>query len=87
METNFDLIVKNATGFFPSELEEAFKRVSDPKDWKGPILASCPGELVTLVVEAIKFYTATVPTVSLNTRTMEFIVSSEGYRMGPAGDH
>jgi len=31
--------------------------------------------------------TATTPRVSLHTATMRYLVESEGYRMGPAGDH
>lgn len=73
--------------FSPEQLEEAFNRVCNPEDWKDEILATCPGELVSLVCASIEFYTATVPTVALNTRTMEYIISSVGYRMGPAGDH
>lgn len=73
--------------FTEAELKQAFDRVSNPDDWKAEILATCPGELVMLVTAAIEFYTATTPKVELNTRTMEYIVSSEGYRAGPAGDH
>lgn len=74
-------------GFTTDQLKAAFDKVSDPEDWKAEIFASAPGELVTLVVEAIRFYTATEPKVTLNIRTMEYIISSEGYRAGPAGDN
>jgi hypothetical protein len=69
------------------ELQEAFSRVHNPDDWRAPILVRCKGEAVNLVVAAIKFYTATNPTVSLNTKTMDYVIESEGYRAGPAGDH
>lgn len=78
---------KISFGYSVAVLEAAFEKVSDPEDWKAPIAASVPGELVSVVTAAIKFYTATVPTVSLDTRTMEYLITSEGYRMGPAGDH
>jgi len=74
-------------GFTLDELEKAFDSVSNPEDWKAPIFAIVPGEAVLVIVEAIKFYTATVPTVSLNTSTMEYYIESIGYRAGPAGDH
>jgi hypothetical protein len=70
-----------------SELSRAFDAVKNPRDWKAAILAAMPGEAVMVVVAAIKFFTATVPTVALNTRTMLYQVRSEGYRAGPAGDH
>lgn len=74
-------------GFTYGELEAAFTAVHDPEDWRAPIAARCKGEAVMLVVAAIKFYTATVPRVSLNLETMDYIIQSEGYRRGPAGDH
>lgn len=74
-------------GYTRNQLKEAFDAVSDPKDWKGPIVATMRGEAVLVVVAAIEFYTATTPRVSLDTRTMTYVVESEGYRMGPAGDH
>jgi len=59
----------------------------NPDDWKGPIAATMSGEAVCAAVAAIKFYTATIPKVALDVRTMQYLVESEGYRMGPAGDH
>jgi|TARA_R100000093_G_scaffold68575_1_gene40272 hypothetical protein len=73
--------------FSQTDLEAAFEKISDPEDWKGPISATMPGESVTLAVVAIEHFTATIPTVSLDVRTMRYLVESEGYRMGPAGDH
>lgn len=74
-------------GYDPELLEAVFSRIQDPEDWKAPIAVSIPGEMVSIAVAAIKFYTATVPTVSLNVQTMEYLIQSEGYRNGPAGDH
>jgi hypothetical protein len=74
-------------GYDPEFLETIFSRIQDPEDWKNPIFIVVPGELVSVVTAAIKFYTATVPTVGLKVDTMEYIIQSEGYRMGPAGDH
>ena len=61
--------------------------MKDPNDWKAPIAVSLPGEFVLIVVAAIKFYTATIPEVTLDVSTMRYTVTSIGYRAGPAGDH
>ena len=70
-----------------SELSRAFDAVKNPKDWKAEIAAFMPGEAVMVVTAAIEFFTATQPVVRLDTRTMRYLVTSEGYRAGPAGDH
>ena len=70
-----------------SDLRKAFDKVCDPKDWKAPIAATCRGEHLLLIREAIRFMTATEPKVELDTRNMRYLVTSKGYRAGPAGDH
>ena len=74
-------------GYTEEELSKAFDAVANSDDWKDEIAAVMPGEAVTLVVAAIEFYTATTPKISLNVNTMRYVVTSEGYRRGPAGDH
>ena len=74
-------------GYTHKQLTAAFAAVEDPDDWRGPICAAMPGEAVLPVVAAIEFFTATTPTVQLDTQTMTYYVSSIGYRAGPAGDH
>jgi hypothetical protein len=69
------------------ELSKAFDAVKNPNDWKAEIAAFMPGDAVMVVVSAIEFFTATQPVVRLDTRTMRYLVISEGYRNGPAGDH
>ena len=69
------------------ELTEVFNKVCDQTDWKAPIEVFTTGEGVTTIVRAIEFFTATHPKVALDVRTMKYIITSEGYRMGPAGDH
>lgn len=69
------------------ELKKAFDAVCDPTDWKAPIMAAMPGEAVNIVVAAIEFFTATNPKVGVAVGTMRYVVTSEGYRAGPAGDH
>ena len=81
------IIAETGTAYTYAELRAAWDHVKNPDDWRAEVYASMPGELVNLVVEAIKFFTATIPTVKLDTRTMTYYVSSIGYRQGPAGDH
>ena len=76
-----------ANQFTQTQLTDAFDKIKDPTDWKNPICARVNGEAVTLVVAAIQHFTATNPTVQLNQNTMDYIIESEGYRMGPAGDY
>jgi len=45
------------------------------------------GEYVPVIVAAIRYFTATEPKIHVDTRTMKYLVESEGYRNGPAGDH
>ncbi len=74
-------------GFPLNSIEAAWKQIADPQDWKGPIDIAVPGESVSLAVAAIQFYTATTPTMRLELNSMQYLLSSPGYRMGPAGDH
>ncbi|MBZ5499079.1 MAG: hypothetical protein LAP85_21990 [Acidobacteriia bacterium] len=74
-------------GFRVSDLRKVFNKLANPQDWRGPIAASMPGEAVLGACAAIEYCTATLPRVCLDTRTMTYVVTSEGYRMGPAGDH
>jgi hypothetical protein len=69
------------------ELSEAFGLVHDADDWRAPIAVWLPGEGVNIAVEAIRYFTATDPKVELDTTRMRYLVTSEGYRAGPAGDH
>ena len=71
-------------GFSINQLKSAFDAIRDPDDWKEPIAAKMHGEFVLMAVAAIQFYTATTPQVQLDTRTMLYSVTSEGYRRGPA---
>lgn len=74
-------------GFSLETIEKAWGRIADPNDWKGPIAIAVPGELVNLSVATIQFYAATTPSVALELETMRYLITSPGYRMGPAGDH
>lgn len=72
-------------GFTRGQLHEVFNMVTDPSDWRGPISGWVPATQVVMVVEAVKFFTATNPKVSFDCITMQCLVTSEGYRNGPAG--
>ena len=74
-------------GYTQKELKTIFDAISDPQDWKAPITCLVNGEAVMPVVASIQFFTATEPKISLNVEHMKYIVTSEGYRNGPAGDH
>lgn len=78
-------------GYGHATLSKVFDMVCDPADWKGPIEAIVNGEMVNVAVEAIKFFTATCPKVELvmpkGNLLPKYLLTSPGYRMGPAGDH
>lgn len=82
-------------GYTHGELRLAFDMVSDPDDWKGPIDSIVTERAVALVASAVGFYTGMAP----QTRRMgahekrarrspcenPVLVTSPGYRDGPAG--
>jgi hypothetical protein len=74
------------TGYTHAELTEAFERVRDQDDWKGPIFAEIPATERRVVQKAIYWFTATVPVFATVPRSPErLIVTATGYRLGPAG--
>jgi len=77
-------------GWSYPQLKAAFDKVADPDDWRGPIELRCGGEAVQAIVAAIEFFTATEPEVTYNPAAKmgitPFVIRSEGYRAGPAGD-
>jgi len=81
-------------GFTRDELSAAFDRVKDPADWRAPISAVVPGQVIDVTEAAIEFFTAIRPEVRLNVVDDKvtglpggegFVVSCVGYRNGPAG--
>lgn len=96
-EINIDgiTIIANTTGFNDDyskykgyaidDLRKLFDEIADPKDWKAPISIWVKGEGVKAAVATIEFFTATNPSVQLDTDKMLYLVESIGYRMGPAG--
>lgn len=84
--TDFDAQIAYK-GYTYGTLKQAFAAVQNPTDWKAPIAVWVPGEAVLLAVAAIEFFTATTVQVALDQTRMKYHLESEGYRMGPAGDH
>ncbi len=82
-----------------AEMREAFDEIADPQDWKAPINATATTrEEVDLAIAAIEFFTATKATVQkahafaaphknalVQMAIPIYIITSEGYRNGPAG--
>ena len=82
------------TGYSRKELKAAFDKVCDSKDWKNPISARVQAADVKITVAAIEYFTATTADVleydTEGNRIVPkgmFLISSIGYRRGPAGDH
>jgi len=68
------------------ELQAAFDRVADPKDWRGPIdfQGDMTPEEAQASCEAIRFFTACEPTLQ-ELCAGGYRIKAEGYRAGPAG--
>ena len=81
--------MKNYTSEIIERLSNAFNAICNQKDWKAPIdaeidIISC-GFSLDDAMEAVRFYTATDPSVSQTGQTT-YRIRSIGYRLGPAGD-
>ena len=72
-------------GYSRAQLDEAFKKVANPKDWRDEILAQVKAIDVEITVAAIRFFTATEPIVTYPYPYTRYFVHSVGYRAGPAG--
>jgi hypothetical protein len=79
-------------GYTIDELQAAFNRVRDARDWKAPIRATVGARakhggidvaLLAKIAAAVEFYTATKPTITIIGTTAH--VTAVGYRQGPAG--
>jgi len=74
------------TGFTHAQLTEAFERVRNPADWKGPIFAEIPATERRVVQKAVYWFTATIPVFATVPRDAQrLVVTATGYRLGPAG--
>jgi len=71
-------------------LSDAFDAVASADDWRDAIMAKVRVEDLEITVEAIRHYTATEAKVEKIVDDADgtisgYLVSSVGYRMGPAG--
>ena len=74
----------NGKIFTDLQLDAAFKMVANPMDWKAEIVSAILPEDKDIVEAAIEFYTATKACFRMSGIGV-LIVTSEGYRNGPAG--
>lgn len=71
----------NGQRFTIADLRETFDAVCDKTDWKAPWAAKVPHQLVTLVIEAVKFFHADVATCDgIEPITGRVIMSGRGYQ-------
>ena len=73
--------------FLQSELSASFDRLTNARDWKGPIDAVIDADQLLVSQVAVQFYTATDLEVVGSPQLGKLRVKSIGYRAGPAGDH
>ncbi|CAM6053333.1 unnamed protein product [Sphagnum tenellum] len=73
--------------FTQEELEVAFKRVQNPVHWKDAISAQVEANQLAVTIAAVWHFTSTYCTVKPIKDGTEFLITSIGYRAGPAGDH
>ena len=70
--------------FTKAQLSAAFDKVADPADWKNPIHAVVTVHDVKITVEAIQYFTA-APVEVERLNSVQSLITSPGYRLGPAG--
>ena len=69
-----------------ADLEQAFRKVSDPNDWRGPIDAVIDDADRHVVGEAVAYFTATSAEFHpVPGQPGKLRVTAVGYRCGPAG--
>lgn len=70
-------------GYTRKQFEEAFNRVCNKENWKMPIEAKLPKETTTeelsMISEAVIFYTGSVPKFRNVPETKEIVVEAAGY--------
>lgn len=80
-EAELDKMIVTAHGETRGDLREVFDRVCDPEDWKAPIAAYVPHQLVGRVLRAIEFFHAdTAKAVGIQPVTGKVLVQGNGYQ-------
>ena len=79
---------KIMTHYTHQQLDEMFKRVANPDDWRAPIdcVVGSAGEMM-LATAAIVFFTGTQPDIAVASggERPHYRLTSVGYREGPCG--
>lgn len=76
---------RRPSGFSHEQLAQAFDRVRDPRDWRGPVRAEIPIEMQAVVAEAVICFTATDPVFEPADRPELLLATAPGYLRGPWG--
>ena len=67
-------------GYTIADLRVVFNAITEGMDnWKKPFAVWALGESILPICAAIKYFTGDVPTVSLNTNTMRYLIETKGY--------
>lgn len=69
--------------FTHEQMAQAFDRVRDPHDWRGPIRAEIPIEMQAVVAAAVMCFTATDPVFEPVGRPDLLLATAPGYLRGP----
>lgn len=98
--SNFGETFPVSHGFTLAQLQDAFEKVQNPEDWKVAIKAPVAIADLSVTVAAIEYFTATSCCISKSAQEAMgagydasrdpkncYYICTEGYRMGPAGDH
>jgi hypothetical protein len=80
IEAELNAMVVSQYGFTRGQLDEVFKAVQDPRDWRAPIACRVRGEAVLITMEAISFFVGETPTIGLDQGSMTYLIESRGYR-------
>ena len=69
-----------------NELNDAFKRVANPEDWRGPIRATVSYDDWRITDHAIVFFTGASPEIVKDNKDKRTVtIKAVGYRNGPCG--
>jgi hypothetical protein len=79
-----------ATQFTHEQLQKAFAKVANYRDWKAPVSRLVFKKDIEVTLRAIEFFTATEGKVEWETTDDDgneiAAITAPGYRNGPAGD-
>lgn len=80
-EAELDKMIVTAHGETRGDLRDVFDRLCDPDDWKAPIAAYVPHQLVGRALRAIEFFHAdTAKAVGIQALTGKVLIQGNGYQ-------